>query len=438
MYNIAIIGAGYVGLVTSACFAELGNNVICVDSDKSKIKKLKSFIMPIYEPGLEEIVKRNVAEHRLSFTDNIKKALDGALIVFIAVGTPPQEDGDADLTAIENVSKTIALNMKSYKLIVGKSTVPVETGKWIEHTIKINLKKGVAFDVASNPEFLREGTAVNDFLNPDRVVLGVSSKKAKDILLDLYKPIKGPKIITDIKSAELIKHASNSFLATKISFINAIAKICELSDADVLKVAEGMGMDKRIGRSFLDAGLGFGGFCFPKDLDAFIKISEKLGYDFKLLKVTKEINNNQVTDFVKKVRSSLWNIKSKCIGVLGLSFKPNTDDMRFAPSLTIIKKLQEEGAKIRAFDPQGMVKARTLLKNVYFGKDAYDVAKGCDCLLIVTEWNEFKELDFPRLKKIMKYPLIIDGRNIYDSTILEKYGFVYTGIGRGKWHTSKD
>ncbi|MDD5356311.1 MAG: UDP-glucose/GDP-mannose dehydrogenase family protein, partial [Candidatus Omnitrophica bacterium] len=330
MYNIAIIGAGYVGLVTGACFAELGNRVVCVDSDKEKINKLKAMIIPIYEPGLEEMVRRNVKKHRLYFSHSIKKAVKESLIIFIAVGTPPKEDGDADLTAIEKVSQSIASNMDSYKLIVGKSTVPVDTGRWIEHTVKINLKKGIGFDVASNPEFLREGTAINDFLNPDRIVIGANSKKAKDLLLDLYKPIKATKIVTDIKSAELIKHASNSFLATKISYINAVSKICELSGADILKVSEGMGLDRRIGRTFLDAGLGFGGFCLPKDLEAFIKISEKLGYDFKMLKIVRAINETQVIDFVRKIKTSLWNIKSKCVGILGLSFKPNTDDLRFA------------------------------------------------------------------------------------------------------------
>lgn len=417
-------------MVTGACFAELGNKVICVDNDKDKIDKLKKMIMPIYEPGLEEIVKRNVKKHRLYFSHSIQKAVKDSLIIFIAVGTPPKEDGDADLTAIEKVSQAIALNMNSYKLIVGKSTVPVETGKWIEHTIKINLRKGISFDVASNPEFLREGTAINDFLNPDRIVIGVNSKKAKDLLLDLYKPIKAPKIVTDIKSSELIKHACNSFLATKISYINAISKICELSGADVLKVAEGMGLDKRIGKSFLDAGLGFGGFCLPKDLDAFIKISDKLGYDFKLLKIVRDINETQALDFIKKIKSNLWNIKSKHVGVLGLSFKPNTDDLRFAPALKVIERLQREDARIRVFDPQSMNKAKNILKDVYFAKDSYDAAKGCDCLLIVTEWNEFKELDFAKLKKVMKQPLIIDGRNLYDKDNLAKLGFKYIGIGR--------
>ena len=430
MYKIAVIGTGYVGLVAGVCFAELGNKVICVDNDREKIKKLKSLVMPMYEPGLEEMVKRNVKKHRLYFSNSIKKAIRDSLIIFIAVGTPPKDDGEADLTAIENVSETIALNMNSYKLIVGKSTVPVETGRWIEHTIKINLRKGINFDVASNPEFLREGTAIYDFLNPDRIVIGVSTKKAKDLLLNLYKPIKAPKIVTDIKSAELIKHASNSFLATKVSYINAVSKICELSGADVLKVAEGMGLDKRINRAFLDAGLGFGGFCLPKDIDAFIKISEKLGYDFGLLKTVREINENQVIDFVNKIKSSLWNIKSKRIGILGLSFKPNTDDLRFAPSLKVIEMLKEEGAKIKAFDPQSMHKAKSILKDIYFAKDPYDAARGCDCLLIITEWNEFKELDFSRLKKIMRYPLIIDGRNLYDKNKLSKLGFTYIGIGR--------
>ncbi len=418
------------GLVTGVCFAELGNKVICVDNDKDKIKKLNSLIMPIYELGLDEMVERNVKKRRLSFSTSIEKSIKESLIIFIAVGTPPKDDGEADLTAIESVSRTIALNMNSYKLVVGKSTVPVETGKWIEHTIKINLKKGIDFDVASNPEFLREGTAIHDFLNPDRIVIGVSSEKAKKLLLELYKPIKCRKVITDIKSAELIKHASNSFLAIKISYINAIAKICELSGADVLNVAEGMGLDKRIGRSFLDAGLGYGGFCLPKDIDAFIKISDKLGYSFDLLKEVRQVNENQVLDFIKKIKSSLWNIQSKCIGVLGLSFKPNTDDLRFAPSLKVIEMLKAEGAKIRAFDPQSMDKAKQILKDVYFAKDAYDAAKGSDCLLIVTEWAEFKKLDFVKLKKVMNYPLIIDGRNLYDKNKLSKEGIVYIGMGR--------
>lgn len=430
MYKITVIGAGYVGLVSGACFAELGNKVVCVDNDKEKIKKLKSLVMPIYEPGLEEMVKRNVAKRRLSFSQSIEKSIKDSLIIFIAVGTPPKDSGEADLTAVENVSKVIALNMDSYKLIVGKSTVPVETSRWIEHTVKVNLKKGIGFDVVSNPEFLREGTAIGDFLNPDRIVIGVSSKKAKDLLLDLYKPIKAPKIVTDIKSAELIKHASNSFLAMKISYINALSKICELSGADVMKVAQGMGMDKRINRTFLDAGLGYGGFCLPKDVDAFINISEKLGYKFNLLKAVREINDSQVSDFIKKIKSSLWNIESKRIGVLGLSFKPNTDDLRFAPSLKVIATLREEGAKIRAFDPQGMNKAKKILKDVYYAKNLYDAAKGCDCLLIITEWDEFRNLDFKKLKKVMRYPLIIDGRNLYDKDKLIKLGFTYIGMGR--------
>jgi len=430
MYKITIIGSGYVGLVTGACFAELGNCVICVDNDKSKIKKLKSLKMPIYEPGLEEMVKRNVRKKRLTFSANIKAAIKDALIVFIAVGTPPKPDGEADLIAIENVSRMIAKNMKSYKLIVGKSTVPVETGRWIERTIKINLKKGIPFDVASNPEFLREGTAIFDFLNPDRIVIGANSKKAKDIILDLYRPIKSTKIITDINSSELIKHASNSFLALKVSYINALSRICELSGADVVKVADGMGLDKRIGRSFLDAGLGFGGFCLPKDLDAFIKISEKLGYDFDLLKVVRQINDDQRESFIEKIKGAIWNIKSKSIAVLGLSFKPETDDLRFAPSLPIIARLKKEGATIRVFDPQAMSKARHILKDVVFCKSAYDTAKGCDCLLLLTEWNEFKELDFKKIKRLMHRPLVIDGRNLYDKKILSKLGFEYICIGR--------
>jgi len=429
-YNIAVVGAGYVGLVTGACLAELGNKVFCIDNNSDKIKMLKALKIPIYEPGLERLVIKNVKRNKLFFTTNIGEGIKEATIVFIAVGTPPKENGEADVSAIENVSKIIAQHMTSYKLIVGKSTVPVETGKWIDRTIKLNLKKDVEFDVASNPEFLREGSAISDFFNPDRIVLGVSSKRALDLLLDLYKPIKAPKLITDIASSELIKHASNSFLALKISYINAIARICELSGADISQVADGIGMDKRIGRAFLDAGIGFGGFCFPKDLDAFIKISENLGYDFKLLKVVREINEKQKELFFSKIKSSLWNINSKIIGVLGLSFKPETDDLRFAPSLSIIEMLKKEGACIKAYDPKAMEKAKSLIKDITFCKNAYEVAKECECLLIITEWSEFKNLDFKRLKKLMKRRLIIDGRNILDKERLNNLGFEYIGIGR--------
>ncbi|MCM8783447.1 MAG: UDP-glucose/GDP-mannose dehydrogenase family protein [Candidatus Omnitrophica bacterium] len=430
--KIGIIGSGYVGLVTGACFADLGNEVICMDSDKKKIELLKKGRVSFYEPGLEEMVVRNLREKRLSFTNQIKTVVKNSLVIFIAVGTPSKSGGEADLTFVENVAREIACNMRTYRIIVEKSTVPVETGKWIEHTIKVFNRGRVKFDIASNPEFLREGSAIQDFLHPDRIVIGVESRKAKEILSELYKPLKAPIIFTDINSAEMIKHAANSFLATKISFINAIANICEKTGADVLKVAEGMGLDKRIGRAFLDAGIGYGGSCFPKDVDAFIHIADKAGYEFELLKAVRKINENQKTLFLKKIKDALWVIQDKNIGILGLSFKPNTDDIRNAPSLEIISALLKEGANIRCFDPQAMPKVKEVLKDkIHFCRNSYEVARNADCLAIVTEWNEFKELDLLRLKRLMRQPIIIDGRNIYEPDKVKKLGFRYTGIGRG-------
>lgn len=428
--DICIIGTGYVGLVTGTCFANLGNRVICVDIDKAKINSLKKGISPIYEPGLEELVRQNQKERRLFFTTNLKDAVKKSSVIFIAVGTPPKEGGEADLTYIENVSRKIASTLTSYKLIVEKSTVPVETGKWIEHTIKINARRNVKFDVASNPEFLREGTAISDFMRPDRIVVGAESKRAKDILLELYKPLNAPIIVTDIKSAELIKHASNSFLATKLSFINAISIICEKVGADVVEVARGMGLDSRIGARFLNAGLGFGGFCLPKDLEAFIRLSEKAGYDFRLLKTVKAINEDQKQALLKKIESSLWILRNKVVAVMGLSFKPDTDDIRFAPALDIINALLEEDVKIRVYDPKAMEGARKVLKKVLYCKDPYSAAKGADCMVIMTEWSEFKELDFKRIKKLLRQKLIIDGRNIYDPKKMKELGFKYVGVGR--------
>ncbi len=428
--NISIIGSGYVGLVTGACFAELGNRVICADNNVSKINALKKGHIPIYEPGLEELVKINVKKKRLAFTSSIKEAVGASEVIFIAVGTPPLENGEADLAGIENVARNIAINLPDYRLIVEKSTVPVETGKWVKHTIETHLKRKIKFDVASNPEFLREGSAINDFMHPDRIVIGVESRRAKDLLVSLYRPLNAPLVVTDIKSAELIKHASNSFLAAKISFINAVSRICDKVGADIVEVAQGMGLDKRIGSAFLNSGIGYGGSCFPKDLDAFINISEKLGYSFNLLKAVKEINQEQKDFFLSKIKDILWIIKDKTIGVLGLSFKPNTDDIRNAPSIDIIRALQQEGARIRTYDPCAMEKARHLVKDVRFCKDPYEVCRGSDCLLIVSEWDEFKELDFGRIKKLLKRPLIFDGRNIYEPQKLEKLGFRYVGIGR--------
>lgn len=429
--NISIIGSGYVGLVTGACFAELGNKVTCADNDKKKITSLKKGLMPIYEPGLEELVINNMKKGRLKFSSSIKEAVKNSEVIFIAVGTPSLDNGEADLTGIENVAYNIAKNMTSYRLIVEKSTVPVETGKWVKHTISNYIRRGVRFDVASNPEFLREGSAINDFMHPDRIVIGVESKKAENILLNLYKPLKATIVVTNIKSAELIKHASNAFLATKISFINAVSRICDKVGADILEVAQGMGLDKRIGPSFLNAGVGYGGSCFPKDLDAFVDISEKLGYNFALLKSVKDINREQKEYTLKKIRDCLWIIKNKTIGILGLSFKPNTDDIRNAPSLEIIRELQSEGACIKVYDPSTMEKAKSFLAGVKFCKDSYDAARGSDCLLVITEWDEFKELDFSKIKKLLRRPVIIDGRNIYDPQSLEKLGFTYVGIGRG-------
>ena len=428
--KISIIGTGYVGLVTGSCFADLGNEVICIDNDVRKIELLKKGVLPIYEPGIEELVKRNRKNGRLAFSTSISEGIKKSDIIFIAVGTPPKDNGEADLSSIEKVCREIARAMTGYKLIVEKSTVPVETGKWVEHTIKINNKRGIEFDVASNPEFLREGSAINDFMHPDRIVIGAQTKKAKDILTELYKQFKAPIIVTDIKSAEIIKHASNSFLAAKISFINAVSNICEAVGADVVKVAEGMGIDPRIGKSFLNAGVGWGGSCFPKDLAAFIRISEKLGYNFELLKAVEKINEDQKRLFVKKIEENLWILDGKTIGVLGLSFKPNTDDIRFAPSIDVIRILQKDGAKIKVFDPQAMDKAKEVLNGVKFCKDAYETARDSDCLVIVTEWNEFKEIDLLKVKKLLKVPLIIDGRNIYDPQKMKKMGFNYICIGR--------
>jgi len=428
--NISIIGTGYVGLVTGACLAELGNKVICADNNYKKISDLKKGNIPIYEPGLEELVKINTKKKRISFTASIKEAVQKSEVIFIAVGTPSLDNGEADLTGVENVARNIALNLTRYRLIVEKSTVPVETGIWVKHTISTYVRHKIKFDIASNPEFLREGQAINDFMHPDRIVIGVESKKARDIMVSLYRPLNAPLVITDIKSAELIKHASNSYLATKISFINAIARICEKVGADVVEVAQGMGLDKRIGSGFLNAGIGYGGSCFPKDVDAFINIAEKLGCNFDLLKAVRAVNQQQKDFFLNKIKDLLWIIKDKAIGVLGLSFKPNTDDIRNAPSIDIIQALQSEGAKIKVYDPSAMEKAGELLGKVKFCKDPYEACRGSDCLLIITEWDEFKELDFSKIKKLLRRPFIIDGRNIYEPERMKKLGFTYAGIGR--------
>ena len=432
--NIAIIGSGYVGLVTGICLSSIGHKIICVDNNEEKIQVLKKGEMPIYEPGLKELMLEQVKKKKLSFTSSIKEATQKSEVIFIAVGTPSKPNGDADLTYVENAAREIAVNMDSYKLIVEKSTVPAETGKRIERTIQLNLstksKQKIFFDVASNPEFLREGSAISDFMNPDRIVIGVESKKAEEILSEIYKPLKAPIVVTNINSAEIIKHASNSFLATKISFINAISQICDRVGADVLKVAEGMGLDKRIGRSFLNAGIGYGGSCFPKDVDAFIRLSEKSGYRFNLLNEVRNVNEQQKAYFVKLIEDKLWNLKDKVIGVLGLAFKPETDDMRNAPSIDIVAALQKEGAQVKAYDPQAGHHAKNIFKGVTLCPDVYSLAKDCDCLLLVTEWAEFKKINFTKLKSLMRQRVIFDGRNMYNKKDLQKFGFEYYGIGR--------
>ena len=428
--KISVIGVGYVGLATAAVLAELGNDVIAADIDKEKIDNLNNGIMPIFEPGLKELVARNVKEKRLRFTHDNKEVIKHGGIIFICVGTPPKENWETELKYVKNVAMEIAHNMDSYKVIVHKSTVPVETGDKVMKVIQDNIKKSVDFDVVSNPEFLREGSAIKDTLEPDRIVIGSDSQRAIDMMKKLYEPLKVPLIVTDMRSAELIKHASNAFLATKISFINSVARICELSGADVEKIAEGMGHDKRIGRDFLNAGIGYGGSCFPKDSQAFIKIAESYSYDYKLLKATNEINEEQKEHFVKKVKNALKNVNDKVIGVLGLSFKPNTDDIRFAPSIDIIQALQKEGAKIKAYDPEAMEKAKQVFNNIEYCKDPYEAAKGADALLVLTEWNEFKELNLDKVKNLMNRSLIVDGRNIYNPKNMKKLGINYISIGR--------
>ena len=428
--NLTIIGTGYVGLVTGTCFAEVGHRVVCVDNDESKVKKLKAGGIPIYEPGLEEMVRKNTASGRLSFTTSTAEGVENSDVVFIAVPTPPQPDGAVDLSFIEKVAREIAGAMTNYKIVVDKSTVPVQTGDKVAETIKRYCKAKVDFDVVSNPEFLREGFAVEDLMKPDRIVIGVRSQRPVSAMKEIYEPFKAPIIVTDINSAELIKHASNSFLALKISYINAISVLCEAAGANVQEVANGMGMDDRIGRRFLNPSLGFGGSCFPKDLSAFIKIAEQVGYDFGLLKEVQKINAAQMDRFVKKITDTLWVLKDKKIGVLGLAFKQNTDDVRMSPAIELCQRLQKEGAVLRVHDPQAMEKAKAILHDVTFVEDMNEVADGCDALVIATEWDEFKKLDLDRARKALSHPIMFDGRNLFDPAEMERLGFIYKSIGR--------
>ncbi len=429
--NISIIGTGYVGLVSGTCLAEIGHQVICVDNNPAKIEMLQRGKSPIYEPGLEKLIAKNKKAGRLSFTRNISEAVQKSDVVFIAVHTPTKENGETDLQYVENVSREVAGAMDGYKVIVSKSTMPVSTGQKIKEIVAKFAPKGMSFDIVSNPEFLKEGAAIEDFLKPDRIVIGVESKKAENIMRQVYAPIKSPVIFTSIESAEIIKHACNAFLATKISFINAIANICERNSADVAQVAMAMGLDERIGAQFLKAGIGFGGSCFPKDVSAFINVARKSGYDFDLLKEVKAINKKQRELFLQKIIANVPDLKGKNIAVWGLSFKPDTDDMREAPSIDIIEGLLKKGAIIKAYDPVAMGKAREVFGGkIAYGGSAKEALKESDALVICTEWKEFKNMRPVEMKKMMKGGKIFDGRNIFLPGKMKALGFEYYSIGR--------
>ncbi len=432
MSKICVVGTGYVGLVTGACFADLGNQVTCLDIDETRIEKLVKGIMPIYEPGLEQIVSQNVHAERLQFTTNFNDALKDAEFAFIAVGTPSGDDGEADLQYVRSAAESIADLVDHPIIVVNKSTVPVGTGDWVADIIrKRRAGRDLNFNVVSNPEFLREGSAINDFMNPDRVVLGSINRDAANRVAQLYLILRCPILVTDLRTAEMIKYASNAFLATKISFINEIANMCEELGADVVEVSRGMGLDKRIGMHFLDAGLGWGGSCFPKDVKALAHMAVLHGTHPQLLQAVMEINRNQRRKVIFKLRKALGNLDEKVIGVLGLSFKPNTDDVREAPALELIHLMQNEGAIIRAYDPQAMETAGQLIKRITLCKNSYEVAEGADALVLVTEWNEFKQLDFKRIRELMRLPILVDGRNAWNPDILRQAGFQYIGVGRG-------
>lgn len=447
--NISVIGCGYVGLVTGACLSEIGHRVVCTDNDATKISALNAGQIPIFEPHLDDIVARSRANSRLSFTADISEAVRSSDAIFICVGTPPLESGDADLSAIDNVAKIIATESQSIKLIVEKSTVPVQTGQQLKRALSVyGRKNGTTFHVASNPEFLREGTAVLDFLYPDRIVVGVEDPSAEKQMRELYLPIlertftcplpaearpklPPPKfIVTTINSAELIKHASNSFLALKISYANILADLCDRIGANVEEVTRAMGFDPRIGPQFLNAGLGFGGFCLPKDIQAFIRLAEKAGVDFSLLKEAERVNKLRIDRFLEKARHALWVLRDKHIAVFGLAFKANTDDIRFAPAIELIRRLLTEGAHVRAFDPQAVEKTRTLFPSVKYGNDPYDTAAGADAVFLVTEWPEFRNLDWQRIHDSMARPLLLDGRNLLNTASMHAVGFEYHSIGR--------
>jgi UDPglucose 6-dehydrogenase len=430
--DISIIGSGYVGLVTGACFADVGHNVICIDNDEGKVKNLQAGRIPIYEPGLEQIIHRNVSAHRLRFSSSIREGVDNSQIIFIAVPTPPQPNGEVDLSFIEKVSREIADVLSDYRVIVDKSTVPVKTGERVAETIKRYNRPGAKFDVVSNPEFLREGCAIHDLMHPDRIVIGAQSRHAVDLMKKVYEPFMAPILVTDINSAELIKHAANSFLALKISYINAISAICQVSGADVEKVADGIGMDRRIGRQFLNAGIGYGGSCFPKDVAAFIHISDQLGVPFTLLKEVQRINGLQKERFLKLIRDTLWVLREKRIAVWGLTFKPDTDDVRSSVAVELVDAMLREGAHVSVYDPKGMEKARELkaVADAKFLKSALDAVEGAEALVIATEWREFANIDFAEVKKRMTTPIVFDGRNLLNPETMGELGFHYHSIGR--------
>ena len=430
--DISIIGSGYVGLVTGACFADVGHHVICVDNDSEKVKQLKAGEIPIYEPGLEEIVHRNVSAQRLHFTGNIQEAVERSQIIFIAVPTPPLPDGDVDLSFVEKVAREIAGVLTDYRVIVDKSTVPVKTGEKVAESIKRYNRHGAKFDVVSNPEFLREGCAVADLMHPDRIVIGAQSEHAIDLMKKVYEPFMAPILVTDISSAELIKHCANSFLALKISYINAVSGICEASGADVEKVADGIGMDHRIGRDFLNAGIGYGGSCFPKDIAAFIAISEQLGRPFTLLKEVQRINEGQKARFLKTIRETLWVLREKRIAVWGLTFKPDTDDVRSSVAIEVVEQLLREGAHVVAYDPKGMHKARSIkaIADAEFASSALEAVTDAEALIIATDWNEFANVDLAVLKDKMRTPIVFDGRNLLDPETMRQFGFSYYSVGR--------
>lgn len=435
--NVAVIGTGYVGLVTGTVFADLGNEVICVDKVQAKIDMLKAGKAPIYEPGLEEMLTHNIRDGRLSFTTDLVSAVKKALVIFIAVGTPPLPDGGSDLSQVQEAAEAIGRALDHYTIIVNKSTVPVGTGDFVRRTIEKTRTRDVRFDVVSNPEFLREGSAIHDALHPDRIVIGAPTQSVAMPLLELYAPLERPMLITGVESAEMIKYASNAFLATKISFINAMADLCERTGADVGLVAKGMGSDARIGSAFLQAGLGFGGSCFPKDTLSLIETCRRFGEDNDLLRAVVEINEARIPRFCRRIETKLGGVEGKTVSLLGLAFKPNTDDLREARSIEIINFMLDRGARVKAYDPVAMPGAQAIYKGqaerIEFCESAYEVAEGADVLVIVTEWNEFKLLDLQRIKNSMKKPILFDGRNVYSPERLTALGFEYFSIGRGSF-----